>query len=62
VLDALDLVGLFAVELCSLVQSEAVCLQGDVIHPNRKWWDVAILQPMGLLVEVQGEGHSQRGW
>lgn len=60
-LDAVDEVKLYAVESYSLVRSNSVCLEdGTMIYPNRKAWDVTILQPVGLLVEVQGEGHSSK--
>lgn len=61
VLDAMDVVKLYAVESYSLVRKDKVCLEdGTVLHPNLKRWDAAILQGYGLLVEVQGEGHSSK--
>lgn len=60
-LDKEECVQLYAVESFSLVQKAQVSLQdGTVICPNLKRWDVTTLQPPGLLVEVQGEGHSSK--
>lgn len=61
VLDAMDVVQLYAVESYSLVQKKSVCLEdGTVVHPNLKRWDATILHGHGLLVELQGEGHSSK--
>lgn len=51
----------FAVESMILVGKDRVWLDDvTVISPHLKRWDVTILQPHGLLVEVQGEGHSSK--
>lgn len=34
--------------------------KGVQVHPARKRWDVTVVVPGGLLIEMQGEGHSSR--
>ena len=61
VADAEVLVKLYAVEACSMPNMGAVDVgDGIVVHPGRKRWDLAMVTPAGLLVEVMGQGHSSR--
>ncbi len=59
--DREQLIKVYAVEACSLSKQEKVKVcEGIVVHPSRKRWDLTVLSPHGLLVEVMGEGHSSR--
>lgn len=61
VADAEELVELYAVEACSLPGMGRVDVGGGVVVcPGRKRWDLAMVAPDGLLVEVMGQGHSSR--
>lgn len=61
VADAEVLVKLYAVEACSLPGMGAVDVgDGIVVYPGRKRWDLAMVTPAGLLVEVMVQGHSSR--
>lgn len=61
VADAEELVELYAVEACSLPCMGGVDAgEGVVVYPGRKRWDLAMVTPAGLLVEVMGQGHSSR--
>jgi len=61
VADAEVLVEQYAVEACSLSKRGAVRVcEGIEIHPSRKRWDLTVVTPAGLLVEVMGQGHSSR--
>jgi hypothetical protein len=52
-----------------LFAAEAYCLHGlnpikfghsCWLCPNKKPWDVVVAKPHGLLIEMQGEGHSSK--
>ena len=59
--DAEQLIELFAVEAHSLNKPEhAVESEGVTVCPASKRWDVTVAVPRGLLVEMQGQGHSSR--
>lgn len=59
--DAEQLIELYAVEAHSLDQPEhAVECEGVTVCPASKRWDIAIAAPGGLLIEMQGQGHSTR--
>ena len=59
--DAEVLVEQYAVEACSLSKRGAVRVcEGIEVHPSRKRWDLTVVTPAGLLVEVMGQGHSSR--
>lgn len=59
--DKEKLIKVYAVEACSLSKQEKVKVcESITIHPSRKRWDLTVLSPHGLLVEVMGEGHSSR--
>lgn len=61
VADAEELVKQYAVEACSLSNQRVVKVcDSIVIHPSKKRWDLSTVTPHGLLVEVMGEGHSNR--
>ena len=61
VADAEVLVEQYAVEACSLSKRGAVRVcEGIEVHPSRKRWDLTVVTPAGLLVEVMGQGHSSR--
>lgn len=61
VLDAEQSVEMYAAEACSLAKPARPVVCGDkVLCVERKKWDVMLAKPHGLLIEVQGEGHSQR--
>jgi hypothetical protein len=54
----------YSAEACSLPVPKVVeVLEGEVIHVHLKRWDVtvpAVTAPHGLLIEMQGQGHSTR--
>jgi len=55
------LVKQYAVEACSLSKRGPVNVCDSIdIYPSMKRWDLALVTPHGLLVEVMGEGHSSR--
>lgn len=59
ILDEEECVKRFSLESKSLVVRERVRLSdGSIIHPSKKPWDATIIDPPGLLIEMQGEGHS----
>jgi hypothetical protein len=59
--DAEELIELYAVEAHSLDKAAApVECEGVRVCPESKRWDVAVARPEGLLIEMQGEGHSSR--
>lgn len=59
--DKEELIKVYAVEACSLSKQEEVeVCEGISIYPSRKRWDLTVLAPHGLLVEMMGEGHSSR--
>jgi hypothetical protein len=61
VADAEELVRQYAVEACSLSKQGGVeVCESTIIYPSRKRWDLSVLAPHGLLVEVMGQGHSSR--
>lgn len=61
VLDDEQSVEMYAAEACSLAQPARPVVCGDeVLCVQKKRWDVMLAKPVGLLIEVQGEGHSQR--
>lgn len=65
-----DLYDLCAEENCiELFAAEGYCLHkgeplqfghNDVLCPSKKPWDVVIAKPHGLLIEMQGQGHSSK--
>ena len=60
-LDKEDLIELYAVEAFSLSKPVGAVTQGGVVvHPEKKRWDATVVVPGGLLIEMQGEGHSSR--
>ena len=60
-LDDEELIQLYAVEAHSLAKpKEPVMQEGVVVHPDKKRWDVTVVVPGGLLIEMHGEGHSSR--
>lgn len=60
-LDKEELIELYAVEAFSLAKPEqAVVQQGVQVHPEKKPWDVAVVVPGRLLIEMQREGHCSR--
>ena len=59
--DAEQLIELYAVEAHSLGKPEHdVECEGVTVCPASKRWDVAVAAPGGLLIEMQGQGHSTR--
>lgn len=58
ILDQSTAVGAFAVEAYAV--SGQVQHEGQLLQVNRHAWDVVLLQPAGLLIEVQGEQHSSK--
>lgn len=59
--EAEQLIELYAVEAHSLHKPEhAVESEGVPVCPESKPWDVAVAVPGGLLIEMQGQGHSTR--
>jgi hypothetical protein len=57
--DAEELIELYAVEAHSLDKPAApVECEGMRVCPESKPWDVTVAAPEGLLIEMQGEGHS----
>lgn len=59
--DAEQLIELYAVEAHSLDKPEHVVeCEGVTVCPASKRWDVAVAAPGGLLIEMQGPGHSTR--
>jgi hypothetical protein len=60
-LDKEELVELYAVEAFSLSKpAQPVMQEGVVVHPEEKRWDVTLVVPGGLLIEMHGEGHNTR--
>ena len=61
-LDNEPLVEQYAVEACSLSGTTQQVLGGEgaAVCSSRHRWDVMLLQPAGLLIEVQGEGHESK--
>jgi hypothetical protein len=60
-LDKEQLIELYATEACSLSKlAHPVVQDGVRVHPEMKRWDVVTAAPSGLLIEMQGEGHSSR--
>jgi hypothetical protein len=65
-----DLFDLCAEQKCiELFAAEGYCLHKGkpiqfgsscVLYPSKKQWDVVITKPHGLLIEMQGEGHSSK--
>lgn len=62
VLNEEPLVKLFAVESAAISKKIKLAVAGthDSINLNRHRWDVVILEPPSLLIEVEGEGHTCR--
>jgi hypothetical protein len=59
--DAEQLVQLYAAEAHSLDKpAKPFESEGVRVCPEAKRWDVAVAAPEGLLIEMQGEGHSSR--
>lgn len=59
--DAEPLIELYAVEAHSLNEPAHVVERDGVrVWPQAKPWDVALATPGGLLIEMQGQGHSSR--
>jgi len=59
--DAEPLIELYAVEAHSLNKpAQPVERDGVRVWPESKRWDVALAVPAGLLIEMQGQGHSTR--
>jgi hypothetical protein len=58
VLNQLECVHAFAVEAYAVAAQ--VQHEGGVLNVNRHSWDVAVLQPAPLVIEVQGEQHSSK--
>ena len=60
-LDKEDSVVLYAVEACSVAKpAEPIMCDNVRVHPEKKRWDATIVAPSGLLIEMQGEGHSSK--
>lgn len=61
-LDSEPLVQQYAVEACSLTGTAQQVSggEGEAVCSSRHRWDVMLLQPPGLLIEVQGEGHESK--
>jgi len=60
-LDKEELIELYAVEAFSLAKPAYPTMQdGVVVHPEKKRWDVTVVVPGGLLIEMHGEGHHSR--
>lgn len=61
-LDSEPLVQHYAVEACSLSGTAQQVSGGErvAVSSSRHRWDVMLLQPPGLLIEVQGEGHESK--
>lgn len=61
VADAEELIELYAVEACSIVKAGCVEVCDTIqVYPSRKRWDLTVVTPHGLLVEVMGQGHRSR--
>jgi hypothetical protein len=59
--DKEELIKVYAVEACGHSKQGGVeVCEAISIHPSKKRWDLTVLAPHGLLVEVMGEGHSSR--
>ena len=59
--DAEPLIELYAVEAHSLNKPAQPAEHGGVrVCPEAKRWDVTVAMPRGLLIEMQGQGHSTR--
>ena len=59
--DAEQLIELYAVEAHSLNKpAQVVERDGVRVWPEAKRWDVTVAMPGGLLIEMQGQGHSSR--
>jgi hypothetical protein len=60
-LDKEQLIELYAVEAFSLAKpTHPLTQNGVLVHPEKKRWDVTVVVPGGLLIEMHGEGHSSR--
>lgn len=59
--DAEELIEAYAVEACAVSEPGGVeVCDGSFAYVSQKKWDVMILTPANLLVEVQGQGHSTK--
>lgn len=58
ILDQMPAVKAFAVEAYAV--SAEIQHEGETLHVNRHSWDVMMLEPAKLLIEVQGEQHSSK--
>ena len=43
-----------------LKPAEPVMCDNVRVHPEKKRWDATIVAPSGMLIEMQGEGHSSK--
>lgn len=60
-LDKEQLIQLYAVEAFSLAKpTHPMTQNGVLVHPEKKRWDVTVVVPGDLLIEMHGEGHSSR--
>lgn len=60
-MDQEPLVQLYAVETYSISEKQRLSLaNGDVVQVNRHAWDAMTVDPPNLLIEVQGEGHTDK--
>lgn len=52
----------YAVECCSIASKQQLTIGPEqrTLNLNMHSWDVMLLQPHGLLIEVQGEGHKSK--
>jgi len=59
--EAEDLIETYAVEACAVSESgELEVCDGTTACVSKKRWDVMVLGPASLLIEIQGEGHSTK--
>lgn len=59
--DAEELIEAFAVEACAVSEvGEVEVCDGSTACVSKKRWDVMVLTPANLLIEVQGQGHSTK--
>jgi hypothetical protein len=57
-LDKMQEVVAFAVQACAM--GGKIQYEGGVVHVGKHKWDVMLLQPGKVLIEVQGEQHSNK--
>jgi hypothetical protein len=59
--DAEKSIKTYAVEACAVSEpGEREVCDGTFARVSKKPWDVMVLEPANLLIEIQGEGHSTK--